>query len=193
MSRTCQTGPSSSLYCLRGLVFPCLQLEFIFLSCLAYLSVCLYFFITIIFPCTIFLFVCEGLSGAQRIFFSAGFIVFRCAAVDPRGAPCRCESVLESEWETEKESVYVRMHSCDFECWLSRVCGCVGSPPTSRERRCAEVIIKGCCAKWRLKLKAVYWNACDYTGASPWGWPDGGTRHLFAPNLTAWLRGVLLY
>lgn len=84
-----------------------LLLELIFPSCLAYLSVCLYFFITIIFPCTIFLFVCEGLSGAQRIFFSAGFIVFRCAAVDPRGAPCRCESVLEREWERENESVCV--------------------------------------------------------------------------------------
>lgn len=153
------------LVCYSSLFFP-------LLSCL---SVSLSVFLLLLFFCAQS-FVCEGLSGAQRFFYSSGFIVFRCTAVDPRGAPCRCESV------------YVCIRVRDFERSLSRVCVCVSSPPASRARRCAEVIIKGCCAKWRLKLKAVHWDASDYVGKSPWGWPDSGTRLLFAPKLTAWLR-----
>lgn len=144
------------------------------LSCLAYLSVCLYFYY---YYFSVHNLLCVKVSQEHRDFFySSGFIVFRCTAVDPRGAPCRCESV------------YVCIRVRDFERSLSRVCVCVSSPPASRARRCAEVIIKGCCAKWRLKLKAVHWDASDYVGKSPWGWPDSGTRLLFAPKLTAWLR-----
>lgn len=155
-------------------VSACLLLKLIFFSLVLLIcqSVCI--FITIIFLCTIFC-VWRSLRSTE-VFYSSGFIVFRCTAVDPRGAPCRCESV------------YVCIRVRDFERSLSRVCVCVSSPPASRARRCAEVIIKGCCAKWRLKLKAAHWDASDYAGKSPWGWPDGGTRLLFAPKLTAWLR-----
>ncbi len=86
-------------YCLRGLVFvsACLLLKLIFPSLVLLIcqSVCI--FITMILRSTIFC-VWGSLRSTEDFFF----IVFHCAAVDPRGAPRRCESV------------YVRIRVCDF-------------------------------------------------------------------------------
>ncbi len=71
-------------YCLRGLVF-CVCLfatqAYFPLSCLAYLSVCLYFYY---YDSSVHDLLCVRVSQEHRGFF---FIVFHCAAVDPRGAP----------------------------------------------------------------------------------------------------------
>ncbi len=107
-------------------VSACLLLKLIFPSLVLLIcqSVCI--FITMILRSTIFC-VWGSLRSTEDFFF----IVFHCAAVDPRGAPRRCESA------------YVRIHVCDFLAFVLRVRACVGSPPASRPRRCAEVIIKG--------------------------------------------------
>lgn len=128
-------------------VSACLLLKLIFpsLGLLICQSVCI--FITIIFRCKIFC-VWRSLRSTEDFFFFCRLYCFLLRSCRPTGCPLQV-------WEC----VCIRVRA--FVRLLSRVRVCVNSPPASRARRCAEVIIKGCCAKWRLKLKAVHWDASD--------------------------------
>ncbi len=167
------TRPSSSL-CLRGLVFcVCLFCYSSYFPSLVLLicPVCLYFYY---YDSSVTIFCVWGSLRSTEDFF---FIVFHCAAVDPWGAPA---------------GVRVRMYV--YMCVISSIRSQESTlasalPPPAGRAAVQRWSSRGAVLNEGLKLKAVHWDACDYAGTSPWGVPDNGTQHLFAPKPTAWLRG----